>query len=86
MTGGREGLQLLVFNPDIELQSELLSFVMDHIFIDQDENQSKEGDEKMKQIKLSLYIKENINLLPSANLSFMILLTCKQLQTSLNTT
>uniref|UniRef100_A0A8C3TXU6 Cohesin subunit SA n=1 Tax=Catharus ustulatus TaxID=91951 RepID=A0A8C3TXU6_CATUS len=41
MTGGREGLQPLVFNPDSGLQSELLSFVMDHVFIDQDdENQS----------------------------------------------
>lgn len=37
MTGGREGLQPLVFNPDTGLQSELLSFVMDHVFIDQDE-------------------------------------------------
>uniref|UniRef100_A0A8C3CY32 Cohesin subunit SA n=1 Tax=Cairina moschata TaxID=8855 RepID=A0A8C3CY32_CAIMO len=43
MTGGREGLQPLVFNPDSGLQSELLSFVMDHVFIDQDdENQSME--------------------------------------------
>uniref|UniRef100_A0A8B9D114 Cohesin subunit SA n=1 Tax=Anser brachyrhynchus TaxID=132585 RepID=A0A8B9D114_9AVES len=45
MTGGREGLQPLVFNPDSGLQSELLSFVMDHVFIDQDdENQSMEDE------------------------------------------
>lgn len=40
-TGSREALQPLVFNPDNTLQSELLSFVLDHVFIDQDdENQS----------------------------------------------
>uniref|UniRef100_A0A8D2BAW2 Cohesin subunit SA-1 n=1 Tax=Sciurus vulgaris TaxID=55149 RepID=A0A8D2BAW2_SCIVU len=53
MTGGREGLQPLVFNPDTGLQSELLSFVMDHVFIDQDEeNQSMEGDEKDEANKI----------------------------------
>uniref|UniRef100_A0A8C9SVN9 Cohesin subunit SA n=1 Tax=Scleropages formosus TaxID=113540 RepID=A0A8C9SVN9_SCLFO len=40
-TGSREALQPLVFNPDGQLQNELLSFVLDHVFIDQDEeNQS----------------------------------------------
>lgn len=43
MTGGREGLQPLVFNPDTGLQSELLSFVMDHVFIDQDEENQSMG-------------------------------------------
>lgn len=43
MTGGREGLQPLVFNPDPGLQSELLSFVMDHVFIDQDEENQSMG-------------------------------------------
>lgn len=41
VSGGREGLQPLVFNPDGTLQNELLNFVLDHVFIDQDdENQS----------------------------------------------
>uniref|UniRef100_A0A9J7ZF96 Cohesin subunit SA n=2 Tax=Cyprinus carpio TaxID=7962 RepID=A0A9J7ZF96_CYPCA len=40
-TGSREGLQPLVFNPDSTLQNELLNFILDHVFIDQDdENQS----------------------------------------------
>ncbi len=40
-TGSREGLQPLVFNPDSSLQNELLNFILDHVFIDQDdENQS----------------------------------------------
>jgi len=40
-TGSREGLQPLVFNPDSTLQNELLNFVLDNVFIDQDdENQS----------------------------------------------
>ena len=43
MTGGREGLQPLVFNPDTGLQSELLSFVMDHVFIVQDEENQSMG-------------------------------------------
>lgn len=41
VSGGREALQPLVFNPDSTLQNELLNFVLDHVFIDQDdENQS----------------------------------------------
>lgn len=40
-TGSREALLPLVFNPDSSLQNELLNFVLDHVFIDQDdENQS----------------------------------------------
>ena len=40
-SGSREALQPLVFNPDSNLQNELLNFVLDHVFIDQDdENQS----------------------------------------------
>ncbi|XP_062917012.1 cohesin subunit SA-2 isoform X1 [Mobula hypostoma] len=36
-TGGREVLEPLVYTPDSCLQSELLSFILDHVFIDQDE-------------------------------------------------
>uniref|UniRef100_A0A8B9ICX0 Cohesin subunit SA n=1 Tax=Anser brachyrhynchus TaxID=132585 RepID=A0A8B9ICX0_9AVES len=62
MTGGREGLQPLVFNPDSGLQSELLSFVMDHVFIDQDdENQSMEGDEEDEANKIeALHKRRNL--------------------------
>uniref|UniRef100_A0A8C1UX17 Cohesin subunit SA n=1 Tax=Cyprinus carpio TaxID=7962 RepID=A0A8C1UX17_CYPCA len=45
VSGGREALQPLVFNPDSTLQNELLNFVLDHVFIDQDdENQSMEDE------------------------------------------
>uniref|UniRef100_A0A8C1FTP0 Cohesin subunit SA n=1 Tax=Cyprinus carpio carpio TaxID=630221 RepID=A0A8C1FTP0_CYPCA len=45
VTGGRDALQPLVFNPDSTLQNELLNFVLDHVFIDQDdENQSMEDE------------------------------------------
>ncbi|XP_070802439.1 cohesin subunit SA-1 isoform X2 [Pituophis catenifer annectens] len=62
MSGGREGLQPLVFNPDSGLQTELLSFVMDHVFIDQDdENQSMEGDEEDEANKIeALHKRRNL--------------------------
>ncbi|XP_058045314.1 cohesin subunit SA-1 isoform X5 [Ahaetulla prasina] len=62
MSGGREGLQPLVFNPDSSLQTELLSFVMDHVFIDQDdENQSMEGDEEDEANKIeALHKRRNL--------------------------
>ncbi|KAH0623910.1 hypothetical protein JD844_007108 [Phrynosoma platyrhinos] len=62
MSGGREGLQPLVFNPDSGLQSELLNFVMDHVFIDQDdENQSMEGDEEDEANKIeALHKRRNL--------------------------
>ncbi|KAM4693345.1 cohesin subunit SA-1 [Discoglossus pictus] len=60
--GGRENLMLLIFNPDLTLQSELLSFVMDHVFIDQDdENQSMEGDEEDEANKIeALHKRRNL--------------------------
>uniref|UniRef100_A0A4W4GZ24 Cohesin subunit SA n=1 Tax=Electrophorus electricus TaxID=8005 RepID=A0A4W4GZ24_ELEEL len=61
-TGSREALQPLVFNPDGTLQSELLSFVLDHVFIDQDdENQSMEGDEEDEANKIeALHKRRNL--------------------------
>ncbi|KAI1891295.1 hypothetical protein AGOR_G00142310 [Albula goreensis] len=61
-TGGREGLQPLVFNPDGPLQNELLAFVLDHVFIDQDdENQSMEGDEEDEANKIeALHKRRNL--------------------------
>ncbi|XP_038630918.1 cohesin subunit SA-2 isoform X4 [Scyliorhinus canicula] len=38
VSGGREVLEPLVYTPDSSLQSELLSFILDHVFIDQDED------------------------------------------------
>lgn len=43
VSGGREGLQPLVFNPDGTLQNELLTFVLDHVFIDQDDESQSMG-------------------------------------------
>ncbi|MEQ2217491.1 Cohesin subunit SA-1, partial [Xenoophorus captivus] len=45
ITGGREGLQPLVFNPDSTLQNELLNFVLDHVFIDQDDENQSMGED-----------------------------------------
>uniref|UniRef100_A0A4W3JGB3 Cohesin subunit SA n=1 Tax=Callorhinchus milii TaxID=7868 RepID=A0A4W3JGB3_CALMI len=61
-TGGRDGLKPLVYNPDTGLQAELLSFVMDHVFIDQDEeNQSMEGDEEDEANKIeALHKRRNL--------------------------
>uniref|UniRef100_A0A8B9HCR1 Stromal antigen 1b n=1 Tax=Astyanax mexicanus TaxID=7994 RepID=A0A8B9HCR1_ASTMX len=61
-TGSREALQPLVFNPDNTLQSELLTFVLDHVFIDQDdENQSMEGDEEDEANKIeALHKRRNL--------------------------
>ncbi|KAJ8409598.1 hypothetical protein AAFF_G00229990 [Aldrovandia affinis] len=61
-TGAREGLQPLVFNPDGQLQNELLTFVLDHVFIDQDEeNQSMEGDEEDEANKIeALHKRRNL--------------------------
>ncbi|MEQ2246913.1 Cohesin subunit SA-1 [Ilyodon furcidens] len=62
INGGREGLQPLVFNPDSTLQNELLNFVLDHVFIDQDdENQSMEGDEEDEANKIeALHKRRNL--------------------------
>ncbi|RXN38964.1 cohesin subunit SA-1 [Labeo rohita] len=61
-TGSREGLQPLVFNPDSTLQNELLNFILDHVFIDQDdENQSIEGDEEDEANKIeALHKRRNL--------------------------
>uniref|UniRef100_A0A665WU33 Cohesin subunit SA n=1 Tax=Echeneis naucrates TaxID=173247 RepID=A0A665WU33_ECHNA len=55
-------LQPLVFNPDSTLQNELLNFVLDHVFIDQDdESQSMEGDEEDEANKIeALHKRRNL--------------------------
>ncbi|XP_041112036.1 cohesin subunit SA-2 [Polyodon spathula] len=38
VSGGRENMEPLVYNPDSSLQSDLLNFILDHVFIDQDDD------------------------------------------------
>ncbi|TRZ00970.1 hypothetical protein DNTS_021546 [Danionella cerebrum] len=38
ISGGREALEALIHTPEASLQSDLLSFIMDQVFIDQDED------------------------------------------------
>ncbi|KAF4091293.1 hypothetical protein AMELA_G00035380 [Ameiurus melas] len=46
ISGGREVLEPLVYSPEASLQSELLIFILDHVFIDQDEdNNSADGQQ-----------------------------------------
>uniref|UniRef100_A0A673GKK7 Cohesin subunit SA n=1 Tax=Sinocyclocheilus rhinocerous TaxID=307959 RepID=A0A673GKK7_9TELE len=50
ISGGREALEPLVYTPEASLQSELLNFILDHVFIDQDEdsNNGQQDDEAGK--------------------------------------
>lgn len=43
MSSGREHLEPLVFTPDSSLQTELLSFILDQVFIDQDDDGNSAG-------------------------------------------
>ncbi|XP_067879961.1 cohesin subunit SA-1-like isoform X2 [Heterodontus francisci] len=45
---GHEELQLLVFNADLSLVSELLSFIMDHVFVEPEED----GDDETLKIEM----------------------------------
>ncbi|KAL0973791.1 hypothetical protein UPYG_G00211210 [Umbra pygmaea] len=46
VSGGREQLEPLVYSPDDSLQRELLSFILHHVFIDQDDdNGSTDGQQ-----------------------------------------
>lgn len=40
MSSGREQLETLVYTPDSSLQAELLNFIIDQVFIDQDDDNS----------------------------------------------
>uniref|UniRef100_A0A667ZN53 Cohesin subunit SA n=1 Tax=Myripristis murdjan TaxID=586833 RepID=A0A667ZN53_9TELE len=50
VSGGREHLEPLVYSPEDSLQSELLSFILNHVFIDQDDdtNNGQQDDEAGK--------------------------------------
>lgn len=43
VAGGREHLEHLVYSPEDSLQSELLSFILNHVFIDQDDDTNSTG-------------------------------------------
>lgn len=49
MSSGREHLEPLVFTPDSSLQAELLSFILDQVFIDQDDDSNSTGQARAKQ-------------------------------------
>lgn len=40
VSSGRETLEPLVYSPDASLQNEVLNFILDHVFVDQDEDGS----------------------------------------------
>ncbi|KAM4662683.1 cohesin subunit SA-2 [Discoglossus pictus] len=60
--GGRDTLEALVFSPDSSLQSELLSFILDHVFIDQDDdNSSSDGQQDDEASKIeALHKRRNL--------------------------
>lgn len=43
MSSGREQLEPLVYTPDSSLQAELLNFIMDQVFIEQDDDSNSTG-------------------------------------------
>lgn len=49
MSSGREHLEPLVFTPDSSLQAELLSFILDQVFIDQDDDSNSAGQARAGQ-------------------------------------
>lgn len=53
VSGGREHLEPLVYSPEDSLQSELLSFILNHVFIDQDDDANSTG--KAPHLPLELY-------------------------------
>lgn len=43
MSSGREQLEPLVYTPDSSLQAEMLNFILDQVFIDQDDDNNSTG-------------------------------------------
>ncbi|KAM4797705.1 LOW QUALITY PROTEIN: cohesin subunit SA-2-like [Urocitellus parryii] len=62
MSGGRDMLEPLVYTPDSSLQSELLSFILDHVFIEQDDdNNSADGQQEDEASKIeALHKRRNV--------------------------
>ncbi|XP_058482762.1 cohesin subunit SA-2a isoform X1 [Solea solea] len=62
MSSGREQLETLVYTPDSSLQAELLNFILDRVFIDQDDdNNSTDGhhDDEASKIE-ALHKRRNL--------------------------
>uniref|UniRef100_A0A8B9K971 Cohesin subunit SA n=1 Tax=Astyanax mexicanus TaxID=7994 RepID=A0A8B9K971_ASTMX len=60
VSSGREALEPLVLSPDSSLQSDLLNFILDHVFIDQDDDGSTGKQAHMtKQIE-ALHKRRNL--------------------------
>uniref|UniRef100_A0A7N6AR19 Cohesin subunit SA n=1 Tax=Anabas testudineus TaxID=64144 RepID=A0A7N6AR19_ANATE len=61
MSSGREQLEPLVYTPDSSLQAELLDFILDHVFIDQDDDNSTDGQQDDEASKIeALHKRRNL--------------------------
>ncbi|XP_075876525.1 cohesin subunit SA-2-like isoform X1 [Nelusetta ayraudi] len=62
MSSGREQLEPLVLSPDSSLQAELLNFIVDHVFIDQDDDSnSTDGQQEDESRKIeALHKRRNL--------------------------
>uniref|UniRef100_A0A4W5KSL5 STAG2 cohesin complex component n=1 Tax=Hucho hucho TaxID=62062 RepID=A0A4W5KSL5_9TELE len=62
VSGGREQLEPLVYSPDDSLQTELMSFILHHVFIDQDDdNCSTDGQQDDEAAKIeALHKRRNL--------------------------
>uniref|UniRef100_A0A8D3E7Z9 Cohesin subunit SA n=1 Tax=Scophthalmus maximus TaxID=52904 RepID=A0A8D3E7Z9_SCOMX len=60
MSSGREQLEPLVYTPDSSLQAEMLNFILDQVFIDQDDdNNSTDGQDEASKIE-ALHKRRNL--------------------------
>ncbi|XP_024121856.1 cohesin subunit SA-2a isoform X1 [Oryzias melastigma] len=62
ISSGREHLEGLIYTPDSSLQAELLNFILDHVFIDQDDdNNSTDGQQDDEASKIeALHKRRNL--------------------------
>uniref|UniRef100_A0A671YPY1 Cohesin subunit SA n=1 Tax=Sparus aurata TaxID=8175 RepID=A0A671YPY1_SPAAU len=61
MSSGREQLEPLVYTPDSSLQAELLNFILDQVFIDQDDDSSTDGQQDDEASKIeALHKRRNL--------------------------
>uniref|UniRef100_A0A3Q0S345 Cohesin subunit SA n=1 Tax=Amphilophus citrinellus TaxID=61819 RepID=A0A3Q0S345_AMPCI len=62
VSGGREHLEPLVYSPEDSLQSELLTFILNHVFIDQDDDtNSTDGQQDDEAVKIeALHKRRNL--------------------------
>ncbi|XP_078787390.1 cohesin subunit SA-2a isoform X4 [Oryzias latipes] len=62
VSSGREQLECLIYSPDSSLQAELLNFILDHVFIDQDDDDnSTDGQQEDEASKIeALHKRRNL--------------------------